>query len=208
MFSLIYIERPKRSDAQSALCGPFAFEEKTDALKKVFDYAKDRVLGCCPRFFAESISALGSDNLSDDEVYSAVKSYLDGVSDACDMENLANWWFDYANDEVVEAYYSISSLELSAKEVKSSFDFILRDHESEEGDVSGTVSTNPYLGLSVSVNGYSDCSSEDDDGCLVYVEKYEDELQVRIYGDINKEEPSHNISLEGARNSLRITDAE
>lgn len=84
------------------------------------------------------------------------------------------------------------------------FEFNITDEtQDSEGDITGTAKNQDSLGLSISLNGFSDCSSEDNLGCLVYIENYDNNLQVRIYGDINKDEPTHNISLEGARNELR-----
>ena len=214
MFSLIYIEKSNSSDTQSALNGPFCFAEKKDAIKKVFEYAVERILSCCASFLAESDPALAGlaekvEGCTEEEAYVKVQEYLDGISDEYIMEEITDWYFEYANDDLVEAYYSVNVLDVIGSNPDESLSFTLRDETTgPEGDVSGSVSDKSSLGLCISVNGYSTCSSVDDEGCLVYIEKYDDKLQVRIYGDISKEEPTHNISLEGARNSLRLPDSE
>lgn len=61
-------------------------------------------------------------------------------------------------------------------------------------------------GVSVSLQGYSDMTSEDNQGIVGYVEFWGGTANLRAYGDINSEEPTHVISLEGARNELRVED--
>jgi len=51
--------------------------------------------------------------------------------------------------------------------------------------------------------GYGDASTEDGEGCPVMIERWNGELRVVVWSDINKEDPTHIISLEGARESLR-----
>ena len=52
--------------------------------------------------------------------------------------------------------------------------------------------------------GYGDASSADNCGCPVMLEIWEGELRVVVWGDINQEDPTHIISLEGALESKRI----
>jgi len=51
--------------------------------------------------------------------------------------------------------------------------------------------------------GYGDSLSEDNEGIPLMIEFYKGELRVVIWGDINQEDPSNIISLEGARNNVR-----
>jgi len=51
--------------------------------------------------------------------------------------------------------------------------------------------------------GYGDFCSNDGNGYPVMIEKLDGELRVIIWGDINKEDPTHIISLEGAKEDLR-----
>jgi hypothetical protein len=51
--------------------------------------------------------------------------------------------------------------------------------------------------------GYGDCGSQDGCGLPVKVEWYEGQLWVLIWADINSEDPTHKISLAGARESER-----
>ncbi|MGD1524319.1 hypothetical protein [Vibrio owensii] len=63
----------------------------------------------------------------------------------------------------------------------------------EIGEVDGS--------LILKAEGYSDYSSEDSCGVPMLVENNEGDLQLRIWADINKEDPSHVISLAGAKDS-------
>lgn len=51
--------------------------------------------------------------------------------------------------------------------------------------------------------GYGDAGTENGYGCPVMIERWEGGLRVVIWGDINREDPTHIISLEGARENLR-----
>lgn len=84
------------------------------------------------------------------------------------------------------------------------FAFSLRDEMmSADGDIKGKVKVCNNLGLSIGFAGYSENTIDDISGFPVYIEKFDNKLQVRIYGDINSEEPTHNISLENARIECR-----
>jgi hypothetical protein len=81
--------------------------------------------------------------------------------------------------------------------------------DEEVGDeIFGNIDSKENLGISIFFEGYGDCTSQDDSGTPVYIEKYDGKLQVRIYGDINSEDATHNISLEGARLNKRTPDTE
>ncbi len=113
----------------------------------------------------------------------------------------------------------IASLHVLAKEYDISMDtetadiepaalsFTLLD-EAEDDSINGTADAKSDLGLSVFLKGYGDCCSQDHCGTPIYIEKYDGEVFVRIYGDINAEEPTHNISLAGARLEKRLSPIE
>lgn len=58
--------------------------------------------------------------------------------------------------------------------------------------------------LWVGLDGFTDYSCGDDKGLPLCLEQWKGEVNVRIYGDVNSEEPTHSISLEGARNEKII----
>lgn len=85
--------------------------------------------------------------------------------------------------------------------------FTLQDDTTgPEGDVVGTASNKGGLGLSIAVDGFTNCNSNDNKGCIAFFEKYEDKVKLLVYADVNEELPTHTICLEGARNSARIED--
>ena len=78
--------------------------------------------------------------------------------------------------------------------------FTLKDEcGRKEKDINGFVDNKINLGIALHFSGYSDFCSADDNGTPVYIEKYDGDLRVIIYADINQEEPTHVISLESAR---------
>ena len=56
----------------------------------------------------------------------------------------------------------------------------------------------------ISPKGYGDCGTEDGHGCPVMLEIWEGELRVVVWSDINQEDPTHIISIAGAKEELRI----
>ena len=64
--------------------------------------------------------------------------------------------------------------------------------------------TNGPNGILVAVQGYGDMPSPDGQGQPILIEKYNGELRVVIWSDINQEDPTHIISLEGAREDKRL----
>ena len=77
-------------------------------------------------------------------------------------------------------------------------------HDQSEDDNSlRTVVENLNGSIYISPKGYGDACSADGCGIPALIEVYEGELRIIIWGDINKEDPTHTISLEGARESNR-----
>lgn len=55
----------------------------------------------------------------------------------------------------------------------------------------------------IAVEGYGDAASPDGYGFPIKVELYEKELHVVLFGDINKQDPTAVLSMQGAREFLR-----
>lgn len=51
--------------------------------------------------------------------------------------------------------------------------------------------------------GFGDCSSKNGHGWPIVIEYYEKDVRVLVWGDINQSDPTHIISLAGAKESLR-----
>ena len=72
---------------------------------------------------------------------------------------------------------------------------------------SGTLPTRVIANdsaLSIFPLGYGDFSSADGHGYPVFLELYQGTLRLVVFADINQEEPTHIIDLEGAREDRRI----
>jgi hypothetical protein len=115
MYSLIYIERPNNTNTSAALCGPLLFEDNDQAIKKVYKYVEGRIPSCCSEFFVESYSGLSEESeeileLNSDDICVRVEQYLESISNVLEMENIVDWYFDYANDDNTEAYYTVNNL--------------------------------------------------------------------------------------------------
>ena len=79
------------------------------------------------------------------------------------------------------------------------YPFALRDHESGFEGVTGIINSLPF-GISVQVEGYTDCASQDNEGQLFTLIRDRGALILSVFADVNQEYPTHCISLETARN--------
>lgn len=76
--------------------------------------------------------------------------------------------------------------------------FVLYD-EADNNSVTGSLSNDKELGLSLYLEGYGTYPTTDNEVAVVYLERYEGEVFVRVYADINQDAPTHSISLSEAR---------
>jgi hypothetical protein len=58
-------------------------------------------------------------------------------------------------------------------------------------------------GMEISADRYGVKTMEPDCGAVAYLEQYNGELRLLVWADINQEDPTHVISLEGAHESKR-----
>jgi len=58
--------------------------------------------------------------------------------------------------------------------------------------------------LHIKASGYGDNCSQDGEGYPIVIEVFDNELRVVVWSDINQEDPTHIISLEGAKEDKRI----
>lgn len=79
-------------------------------------------------------------------------------------------------------------------------DFTLRDDQGNA--LKGRVELTNVGGLNIRFEGYGDSATIEGSGSPLFIELYENKLQVVAWNDINDENPSHTIDLEGARESL------
>jgi hypothetical protein len=57
--------------------------------------------------------------------------------------------------------------------------------------------------LFIEPEGYGDCFSSPGRGVPIVIEVFEGNLQLVVWADINSEDPTHTINLEGAREEKR-----
>ena len=67
----------------------------------------------------------------------------------------------------------------------------------------GINDTEVLFAWGIKAEGYGDYTSADGLGMPIVLEHYEGELRLLVWSDINQEEPTHIISLEGAREDKR-----
>ena len=58
-------------------------------------------------------------------------------------------------------------------------------------------------GINICPVGYGDASSEPGFGAPIFLELHQGELRLVVWSDINSEEPTHVISLDGAKEEFR-----
>lgn len=103
---------------------------------------------------------------------------------------------DSAKKLLLSQGYTITSLD---KEVS----VMLADSGTDEA-VTATINTTSNLGIAISFSGHGDYYSQGDNGSPIYIDKYEGDIRVVIYGDINNEDATHKVSLKDAKLSNRI----
>lgn len=82
--------------------------------------------------------------------------------------------------------------------------FRLRDQSPPHAMIEGEAVEDPSLDhLLIKVDGYGDAVSADGSGFPILIEYHDGKLQVVLWADINKEDTTHVIDLEGARESKR-----
>lgn len=82
--------------------------------------------------------------------------------------------------------------------------FALQDVSQEHGkeNLKGRIKTDPTY-LDLSFEGYGDFCSQDGSGSPIIIEYYQGELRIIVWANINQEDPTHVISLEGAKEIYR-----
>ncbi len=81
-------------------------------------------------------------------------------------------------------------------------EFKISDQGEDEGFVTGEVEINGG-GIAIRFDGYSTACTQDDIGEPIWVELYDGKLRTLLWADINKEDPTHIIELDAARNIAR-----
>lgn len=82
--------------------------------------------------------------------------------------------------------------------------FRLADLAGEDLEVNGYIEIHHEHSILLAFDGYGDHASQEGYGHPVCIEVYQGKLRILVWDDINQEDPTHIISLEGARESARI----
>lgn len=82
-------------------------------------------------------------------------------------------------------------------------EFELFDHSMKGESTKGKVCVSGQ-GITVSLEGYSDNGSVDNEGHPIFIERDRGEIVIRLYEDINRSGETRVILLNGARNEKRV----
>lgn len=72
-------------------------------------------------------------------------------------------------------------------------------------EANGVQHTFETHSMSIAIEGFGDHYSEDGCGTPVFLEEYEG-VKLSVWADINKDDPTHQIDLSGAKESERKTE--
>lgn len=119
---------------------------------------------------------------------------------ASETDRLNGLSIDYQVIDAIDGTFVVLWSELSDADCR--IPFSLQDEVT--GDTrKGYIDTNG-LGVGVHIEGFGDRYSDDNDGTPLYIESYGGNVQVRVYGDINVEDPTQVINLEAAKLENRL----
>ena len=83
----------------------------------------------------------------------------------------------------------------------------LRDGFSgEQSNIIPSASMNESGQLEIAFTGFGEKTAPEGRGSPILIEVYKGKLLLRVWSDINKEDPTFTIDLEGARESARVSD--
>ncbi|WP_372997559.1 hypothetical protein [Marinobacter sp.] len=112
LFTLVFFDRSRDSDAEAAMNGPYLFQTRAEALETLWTYVQGRILACCADPLFEDAESLGLeiDNEEDD-----ITPIL-AAANAEQREAIIDWYFEYSDDDETEAFYEITEHTPSAPE--------------------------------------------------------------------------------------------
>jgi len=121
-----------------------------------------------------------------------------------ESDRLATMIYDHA--ESIASLFAkgvVQSIALPAIQVMRLLDSEIKD----EGKFTRTTFHLDDHGIVIGFEGYSDHSSNDHSGSPIFIERCEGDIILRVFGDINREDPTHTISLVNARIDNRNDDS-
>ena len=180
-------------------------QSKAEAANMLFDLES----GTANEYLASKIDAasifravIHADSLviDVDGVSGELFPYYSGLDEETVIEILAD------TQTAIQA--SLLKAALTATASSSHFPLSLVDAAADgEGEIlKGWVETNNKFGAAIHLEGYRDSCSDDTNGTPVYIEIWDGNARVLVYSNINEEEPTHIISLAGAKIENRHPD--
>lgn len=143
IFSLMFAERANDSSVASSICGPYLFFSYDNALARLLEYVRGRVVDLQLDTFFSSMRDAGLDVADfEEDVAPTVVCFDRFVAslDRAGQTELANWYFDFANDECVDAFYRIDEHETGVLEDFALFVGAKVDEAADGGDVGMALS--------------------------------------------------------------------
>ncbi len=89
-----------------------------------------------------------------------------------------------------------------------SLETTLIDADTEHADKLPIKITASPHGVSICAEGHGDFGSAEGHGTPVFLELHRGRLRLLVWGDINREDPTHDLDLSGAREDRRQPDTE
>ena len=173
-------------------------QSKAEAANMLFDLES----GTANEYLASKIDAasifqavIHADSLviDVDGVSGELFPYYSGLDEETVIEILAD------TQTAIQA--SLLKAALTATASNSHFPLSLVDvaADEERETIKGRVEINNEFCATLHFDGYSDCASDDTGGAPVYIENWDGDIRLFIFSDINNEEPTHTVSLAGAK---------
>lgn len=86
--------------------------------------------------------------------------------------------------------------------------FKLKDPSPESDRIVKGKIVQTIAGIEVFAEGYGTCNMQPGFGSPIFLEVWEGKLRLHVFADINSEDPTHTIDLEGALETARKLDDE
>ena len=107
LFTLVFFDRSRDSDAGVAMNGPYLFQTRAEALESLWNYVSGRIPACCADPFFEDAESLGLEIDDEDDEDDDITPILESAN-AEQRESIIDWYFEYSDDDETEAFYEIT----------------------------------------------------------------------------------------------------
>lgn len=118
LFTLVFFDHSRDSDAEAAMNGPHLFQTRAEALETLWTYVKSRIPACCADPFFDEAESLG---LEIEDEAEDITPILESAN-AQQREAIIDWYFEFSDDEDTEAFYEITEHTPSTLEADESLE--------------------------------------------------------------------------------------